>query len=117
MKKITFFTLLFLIVSCEDEKEGIILLLWEMSSASGGIYLIVNKILKMGATDGSIIATTYNNQNILDTYSMNELQINENMDGVFIDVRNITTTYQLALITISETTFHRLIIMMRAVFI
>ena len=91
MKKITFFTLLFLIVSCEDEKErsNPFVGTWEMSSASGGIYLIVNKtqVLKMGATDGSIIATTYNNQNILDTYSMNELQINENMDGVFIDVR------------------------------
>ena len=91
MKKITFFTLLLLIVSCEDEKEGSnpFVGTWEMSSASGGIYLIVNKtqVLKMGATDGSIIATTYNNQNILDTYSMNELQINENMDGVFIDVR------------------------------
>lgn len=91
MKKITFFTLLFLIVSCEDEKDGSnpFVGTWEMSSASGGIYLIVNKtqVLKMGATDGSIIATTYNNQNILDTYSMNELQINENMDGVFIDVR------------------------------
>ena len=91
MKKITFFTLLFLMVSCEDEKEGSnpFVGTWEMSSASGGIYLIVNKtqVLKMGATDGSIIATTYNNQNILDTYSMNELQINENMDGVFIDVR------------------------------
>jgi len=91
MKKIAFFTLLFLIVSCEDEKEGSnpFVGTWEMSSASGGIYLIVNKtqVLKMGATDGSIIATTYNNQNILDTYSMNELHINENMDGVFIDVR------------------------------
>lgn len=91
MKKITFFTLLFLIVSCEDEKDGSnpFVGTWEMSSASGGIYLIVNKtqVLKMGATDGSIIATTYNNQNILDTFTMNELQINENMDGVFIDVR------------------------------
>ena len=91
MKKITFFTLLFLIVSCEDEKDGSnpFVGTWEMSSASGGIYLIVNKtqVLKMGATDGSIIATTYNNQNILDTITMNELQINENMDGVFIDVR------------------------------
>ena len=90
MKKITFFTLLFLIAGCEDEKENVSPFVgtWEMSSASGGIYLKVNKtqLIRMGAVDGSIIATTYNNQNILDTYSMSELNIYEDMDGVFIDV-------------------------------
>ncbi len=91
MRKIALFTILFFILSCEDDIEDSNPFVgsWKMISASGGIYLKVNKtqVIKMGSTNGNIVATTYNNQNITDTFSMSELTINENMDGIFIDIR------------------------------
>ena len=94
MKKISFILSIFLIIGCEDEEgtDSPLVGTWTMTESSGGIYMMVNKTqyLNMGEVDGAVTASLHTDQGLIDSYSMTEMYINQNMDGTFI---NLMTPY------------------------
>jgi len=95
MKKlylIIFISILF-ILSCEDKKKNKkeinpIVGIWGLTSASGGVYLNVNKTqeIYLGNIQGEIQVTTTRDSSITDIHILTNYVITSNLDGIFINV-------------------------------
>jgi hypothetical protein len=75
-------------MACEDKEEPNPLVgTWNMTSASGGVYIKVNKTQEifMGLTQGSIEVSTISNGITTQTHALSQLNVNNNDDGLFIN--------------------------------
>ena len=80
--------LLIIFMACEDKEEPNPLVgTWNMTSASGGVYIKVNKTQEifMGLTQGSIEVSTISNGITTQTHALSQLNVNNNDDGLFIN--------------------------------
>ena len=88
MKKLSFILSLLLVIGCEeeDDEKSAFVGTWTMTESSGGIYMMVNKAqyIKAGEVDGDVKATLYTDQGPVDSFSMTDFDVNQNMDGTFI---------------------------------
>ena len=88
MKKLSFILSLLLVIACEEEdgEKSAFVGTWTMTESSGGIYMMVNKaqFIKAGEVDGDVKAALYTDQGPVDSFSMTDFDVNQNMDGTFI---------------------------------
>jgi hypothetical protein len=75
-------------MACEDKEEPNPLVgTWNMTSASGGVYIKVNKTQEifMGLTQGSIEVSTISNGITTQTHALSQFNVNNSDDGLFIN--------------------------------
>ena len=80
--------LLIIFMACEDKEEPNPLVgTWNMTSASGGVYIKVNKTQEifMGLTQGSIEVSTISNGITIQTHALSQFNVNNSDDGLFIN--------------------------------
>ena len=80
--------LLIIFMACEDKEEPNPLVgTWNMTSASGGVYIKVNKTQEifMGLTQGSIEVSTISNGITTQTHALSQFNVNNSDDGLFIN--------------------------------
>jgi len=80
--------LLIIFMACEDKEElNPLVGTWNMTSASGGVYIKVNKTQEifMGLTQGSIEVSTISNGITIQTHALSQFNVNNSDDGLFIN--------------------------------
>ena len=89
-KRVHFVFLLIFFIACEDKEESNPLVgTWNMTSASGGVYIKVNKTQEifMGLTQGSIEVSTISNAITTQTHALSQFNVNNSDDGLFVVYR------------------------------